>query len=68
MAVLTRLLGDISFAEEAVQEAFAIALAKWPQTGIPPSPAGWLITTARNKAYIHRHLSHEIVFHTRLRI
>jgi RNA polymerase sigma-70 factor (ECF subfamily) len=50
VAVLTRFLGDISSAEEAVQEAFAIALAKWPQTGIPPSPAGWLITTARNKA------------------
>ena len=50
MAVLTRFLGDISLAEEAVQEAFAIALAKWPSTGIPPSPAGWLITTARNKS------------------
>jgi RNA polymerase sigma-70 factor (ECF subfamily) len=48
--VLTRFLGDISFAEEVVQEAFAIALAKWPSNGIPPSPAGWLITTARNKA------------------
>ena len=48
--MLTRFLGDISFAEEAVQEAFAIALAKWPGNGIPPSPAGWLITTARNKA------------------
>jgi RNA polymerase sigma-70 factor (ECF subfamily) len=50
VAVLTRFLGDISFAEEAVQEAFAIALAKWPSSGIPPSPVGWLITTARNKA------------------
>ena len=50
MAVLTRFLGDISFAEEAVQEAFAVALAKWPSDGIPPSPVGWLITTARNKA------------------
>jgi RNA polymerase sigma-70 factor, ECF subfamily len=50
VAVLTRFLGDISFAEEAVQEAFAIALAKWPSTGIPPSPVAWLITTARNKA------------------
>ena len=50
MAVLTRFLGDISFAEEAVQEAFAIALARWPSIGIPPSPAGWIITTARNKA------------------
>ena len=53
MAVLTRFLGDISLAEEAVQEAFAIALAKWPSSGIPPSPAGWLITTARNKALDH---------------
>jgi RNA polymerase sigma-70 factor (ECF subfamily) len=50
VAVLSRFLGDISFAEEAVQEAFAIALAKWPSNGIPPSPVGWLITTARNKA------------------
>jgi RNA polymerase sigma-70 factor (ECF subfamily) len=50
VAVLTRFLGDISSAEEAVQDAFAIALAKWPADGIPPSPAGWLITTARNKA------------------
>jgi RNA polymerase sigma-70 factor (ECF subfamily) len=50
VAVLTRFLGDISFAEEAVQEAFAIALAKWPSNGIPPSPVGWLITTARNRA------------------
>jgi RNA polymerase sigma-70 factor (ECF subfamily) len=48
--VLTRFLGDISLAEEAVQEAFAVALAKWPNDGIPPSPVGWLITTARNKA------------------
>jgi len=47
---MTRFLGDISLAEEAVQEAFAIALAKWPSNGIPPSPVGWLITTARNKA------------------
>jgi RNA polymerase sigma-70 factor (ECF subfamily) len=53
VAVLTRFLGDISFAEEVVQEAFAVALAKWPSNGIPPSPAGWLITTARNKALDH---------------
>lgn len=51
--MLTRFLRDISLAEEAVQEAFAIALAKWPTSGIPPSPAGWLITTARNKALDH---------------
>ena len=48
--MLTRFLGDLSLAEEAVQEAFATALVHWPQTGIPPSPAGWIITTARNKA------------------
>ena len=48
--MITRFLGDISLAEEAVQEAFATALARWPQAGIPPSPAGWIITTARNKA------------------
>jgi RNA polymerase sigma-70 factor (ECF subfamily) len=50
VSVLTRFLGDISLAEEAVQEAFATALARWPQSGVPPSPAGWIITTARNKA------------------
>lgn len=48
--MLTRFLGDISLAEEAVQEAFVTALALWPQSGPPPSPAGWIITTARNKA------------------
>jgi RNA polymerase sigma-70 factor (ECF subfamily) len=48
--VLARVLGDISLAEEAVQEAFAVALSTWPENGIPLSPAGWLITTARNKA------------------
>jgi RNA polymerase sigma factor (sigma-70 family) len=50
VAVLVRLLGDIDLAEEAVQEAFAIAVARWPETGPPPSPAGWIITTARNRA------------------
>ncbi|MEU9961066.1 DUF6596 domain-containing protein [Streptomyces sp. NPDC050982] len=50
VAVLVRFLGDIDLAEEAVQDAFATALRKWPETGIPPSPAGWIITTARNRA------------------
>ena len=50
VAVLTRFLGDISLAEEAVQDAFTTALQRWPGTGIPPSPAGWIITTARNRA------------------
>ncbi len=54
VAVLVRLLGDIDLAEEAVQEAFAEAVRRWPGTGLPPSPAGWIVTTARNRA-IDRH-------------
>jgi RNA polymerase sigma-70 factor (ECF subfamily) len=50
VAVLTRVLGDIDLAEEAVQEAFTKAAERWPVEGTPPSPAGWIITTARNKA------------------
>ncbi|MFD5074728.1 RNA polymerase sigma factor [Streptomyces sp. NPDC058371] len=50
VAVLVRFLGDIDLAEEAVQDAFATAVRKWPETGLPPSPAGWIITTARNRA------------------
>ncbi len=50
MAVLTRVLGDLDSAEDAVQEAFTVAAARWPAAGIPPSPAGWIITTARNRA------------------
>ena len=49
VAVLVRMLGDIDLAEDAVQDAFASALERWPASGLPPSPAGWLITTARNK-------------------
>ncbi|MEV6991039.1 RNA polymerase sigma factor [Streptomyces sp. NPDC093228] len=50
VSVLVRFLGDIDLAEEAVQDAFATALRNWPQTRVPPSPAGWIITTARNRA------------------
>ncbi|MEV0052009.1 RNA polymerase sigma factor [Saccharopolyspora shandongensis] len=50
VAVLVRVFGDIDIAEEAVQDAFATAVAKWPWAGLPPSPAGWIITTARNRA------------------
>ncbi|HEX9856612.1 MAG TPA: sigma-70 family RNA polymerase sigma factor [Acidimicrobiia bacterium] len=50
VASLVRFFGDIDVAEEAVQEAFEIALRRWPDEGLPPSPAGWIITTARNKA------------------
>ncbi|MFF3936916.1 RNA polymerase sigma factor [Streptomyces phaeofaciens] len=50
VSVLVRLLGDIGLAEEAVQDAFATAVRRWPETGVPPSPAGWIVTTARNRA------------------
>ncbi|MFF7952798.1 RNA polymerase sigma factor [Streptomyces griseorubiginosus] len=50
VAVLVRFLGDIDLAEEAVQDAFTTAVKRWPETGVPPSPAGWIITTARNRA------------------
>jgi RNA polymerase sigma-70 factor, ECF subfamily len=50
VSVLVRFFGDIDVAEEAVQEAFAAAVQRWPTTGLPPSPAGWIITTARNRA------------------
>jgi RNA polymerase sigma-70 factor, ECF subfamily len=50
VAVLVRVFGDIDIAEEAVQEAFTEAVRRWPSTGLPPSPAGWIITTARNRA------------------
>ncbi|WP_083268633.1 RNA polymerase sigma factor [Lentzea guizhouensis] len=50
VSVLTRFLGDIDLAEEAVQDAFATAAARWPVDGVPPAPAGWIITTARNRA------------------
>jgi len=51
--VLVRFLGDIELAEEAVQDAFTKALVHWPTRGVPPSPAGWIITTARNRALDH---------------
>ena len=50
VAVLVRLCGGIDAAEEAVQDAFITALQRWPSAGLPPSPAGWIITTARNRA------------------
>ena len=50
VAVLVRQFGDIDVAEEAVQDAFTVAVQRWPAAGLPPSPAGWIITTARNRA------------------
>ena len=59
VAVLVRVFGDIDLAEEAVQDAFAAAVERWPSTGVPASPAGWIITTARNRAvdYLRREAS-----------
>ncbi|NUT47854.1 MAG: RNA polymerase sigma factor [Saccharothrix sp.] len=50
VAVLVRVFGDIDVAVEAVQVAFAEAVRRWPEAGVPPSPAGWIVTTARNRA------------------
>jgi RNA polymerase sigma-70 factor (ECF subfamily) len=50
VAVLIRVFGDIDVAEDAVADAFAIAVQRWPVEGLPPSPAGWIITTARRRA------------------
>lgn len=48
VATLTRFLGDIGLAEEAVQDAFAVAVQKWEE--LPPNPGAWIVTTARNRA------------------
>ena len=50
LASLVRFLGDFDKAEEAAQEAFAIAAERWPASGVPPNPGAWLVTTARNRA------------------
>ena len=50
VASLVRILGDFDLAEDAVQEALAVALERWPRDGVPARPGAWLMTTARNKA------------------
>ena len=50
VATLIRFLGDIDVAEEAVQDAFTVAVARWPSHGLPPNPGAWIVTTARNRA------------------
>jgi predicted RNA polymerase sigma factor len=50
IATLVRLFGDIDLAEEMVQDAFVVASARWPETGLPPNPGGWITTNARNRA------------------
>ncbi len=50
MATLIRILGDFDLAEEAVQEAFVIALERWPRDGLPDNPGAWIVRAARNRA------------------
>ena len=50
VAILTRVLGDLTLAEDAVQDAFTIGLERWPREGLPSNPGAWLVTTARNRA------------------
>ena len=50
VAILTRVLGDLDRAEDAVQDAFTIAIERWPRDGTPANPGAWVITTARNRA------------------
>ena len=50
LATLVGVLGDIELAEDAAQEAFALAAERWPRDGQPVNPTGWLIATARNRA------------------
>src|SRR5580698_5583198 len=64
LATLIRLLGDFDLAEEAQQEAFAVALEQWPVHGMPANPRAWLIGTGRNKA-IDR-IRRDILFRTKI--
>jgi len=59
VATLVRSFGDIDVAEEAVQDAFMVAVDRWPVTGLPPNPGAWITTTARNRAidYLRRETS-----------
>jgi RNA polymerase sigma-70 factor (ECF subfamily) len=50
LAALIGVFGDIDLAEDAVQEAFAVAVCRWPGDGVPPNPGGWITTTARHRA------------------
>ncbi len=50
VGILTRVLGDLELAEDAVQDAFTTALERWPRDGLPRTPGAWIVTTARNRA------------------
>ncbi len=66
LAALTGFLGDIELAEDAAQEAFAIAAERWPRDGEPANPTGWLIATARNRAIDHIRRQQALAEKTRL--
>jgi RNA polymerase sigma-70 factor, ECF subfamily len=66
LATLVGFLGDIELAEDAAQEAFAIAAERWPRDGEPPNPTGWLIATARNRAIDHIRRQRSLAEKTRL--
>jgi RNA polymerase sigma-70 factor, ECF subfamily len=66
LAALVGFLGDFELAEEAAQEAFAIAAERWPKDGTPNNPTAWLVTTARNRA-INR-IQRERNYQTKLRM
>ena len=59
VATLVRMFGDITVAEDAVQDAFVVASERWQKAGIPVNPAGWIITTARNRAIDNLNVSSE---------
>ena len=61
LAVLIGVLGDFDLAEEAAQEAFAIAAERWPRDGYPDNPRAWLVTTARNRAVDRIRRDHTLV-------
>ena len=66
LASLTGFLGDVDLAEEATQEAFATAAARWPRDGTPANPRGWLMATARNRAIDRIRRSRTLAEKTRL--
>jgi RNA polymerase sigma-70 factor (ECF subfamily) len=66
LAALVGILGDIELAEEAAQEAFAVAAERWPREGVPSNPAGWLVSTGRNRAIDRLRRERNLAAKTRL--
>ncbi len=66
LASLVGFLGDFDLAEEATQEAFAVAAERWPREGVPANPGGWLVVTARNRAIDRLRRERSLAAKTRL--